>query len=403
MKTAIVLCPGETSFWNVAGLAALERAVLAAERAGCERTIVWAPHHSLQAQHILARDPRTREVEVTDQPPRQLDGECLVVAGDCVFSPALLARLRDEPLDGAVQEVRVRTLPVVWRGEGRRMAEVFASFAPDRVATGGAAVKEVVERKDEVAVRLDHPGAVEEAERALCEQIRREAAASDGLLARWFDRRLSLWLSRRIVRHTRLRPNQITLIGTCVGLLGAWLLARGGYEAGVAGSALFWLATVIDGCDGEVARLTLRESRFGQVFDVATDNLVHAAVFLGLGIGYARTDPQAPYGWLTLLLLGGFACAGAASYWVLAKSPEAFAPGPGEEATSRSGKLRRALLAGLKALMNRDFAYLLLVLAIFHRLHWFLWGAAFGSYAFCLVVWALYRWRAAVEGGSSPS
>lgn len=393
MKTAIVVCSTEMSLRPVAGLAALQRAVLVAQRAGYEKTIVWAPRHAEEARQILAHDPRTRDVRVTDSPPAPMEGECLVIPGDRVFSPSSLTRLGADPLNGTVQEFRVGSLPLAWRGEGPPIRGVLLQGRPGTEARSEGGAHQVIERSDETAVLLDGPEAVERAERALCEQIRRDTAGSDGVLARWFDRRLSLWLSRRIVRHTRLHPNHITVLGTCTGLLGAWFLARGSYEAALFGAVLFWLATVLDGCDGEVARLTLRESRFGQVFDVATDNLVHAAVFLGLGIGYGRAQPEAPYGWLTVLLLGGFACAGAASYWVLAKSPEAFAPILAAKPLSYVARLRRRFLGALRALMNRDFAYLLVVLAVVNRLHWFLWGAAFGSYLVCLAVWALYRWR----------
>jgi hypothetical protein len=43
--------------------------------------------------------------------------------------------------------------------------------------------------------------------------------------------------------------------------------------------------------------------------------------------------------------------------------------------------------------MNRDFAYLLVGLALIGRLGWFLWGTAFGIYAYALGLFAVYRWR----------
>jgi len=40
-------------------------------------------------------------------------------------------------------------------------------------------------------------------------------------------------------------------------------------------------------------------------------------------------------------------------------------------------------------LASRDFAYLVVVLAIFNRLSWFLIGAAAGSYLFAAALWII--------------
>jgi hypothetical protein len=64
---------------------------------------------------------------------------------------------------------------------------------------------------------------------------------------------------------------------------------------------------------------------------------------------------------------------------------------PGASGLSVRGRVRQRVLSGLEALMNRDFAYLLLVLAIVDRLHWFLRGAAIGSYAFAALFIGLHR------------
>jgi hypothetical protein len=51
------------------------------------------------------------------------------------------------------------------------------------------------------------------------------------------------------------------------------------------------------------------------------------------------------------------------------------------------------LLRGFEALMNRDFAYMLVALALIGRLDWFLWGAAFGTYVYAAALVVVYRWR----------
>jgi len=193
------------------------------------------------------------------------------------------------------------------------------------------------------------------------------------------------------VRHTQLRPNHITTIGTAVGLLAAAALSHGSYWSGVAGTLLFLCTTIIDGCDGEVARLTFQETRFGQRFDVITDNVVHVAIFIGLAVGLYHQNPDGHYLLLMGILLGGFACTSVVTYFFLVRRP-GFATSGGTPVSWR-GKVRRRLLQGFEGLMNRDFAYLLLVLALVDRLYWFMWSTAFGTYAFAILLVWIYRWR----------
>jgi len=69
----------------------------------------------------------------------------------------------------------------------------------------------------------------------------------------------------------------------------------------------------------------------------------------------------------------------------------------GAEPSSSRSRWRRAAQRWIAALMNRDFAYILLVLAVADRLHWFLWGAAFGSYG--VAVMALLLAAPMLENG----
>lgn len=205
-----------------------------------------------------------------------------------------------------------------------------------------------------------------------------QTAKTDGFMSRHFDRRISQFFSRRLVR-TQITPNQITLIGMSIGLLGALLLSFPGYLPRVLGSLLFVFCIIVDGVDGEVARLKVMDSRFGRCLDITTDNLVHIAVFVGIAVGLYRETGSILYLAALWLLLGGFACCAAAVYkCLLCADPETL---------NRSPKL----LQLMKVLSNRDFAYLIALLAIFDRLDWFLIGAALGTYIFAAGLWFLSR------------
>ena len=398
MKVAIILPPTASSFEPVAGLPVIQRIVLSALRCGFDRIIVLGNEHTPRLRALFGADARSRAVEVTDKLPA-LDGAAVaLIPSDRLVTAATLARVTSASLDGR---------PLLFGVAGRHdialcRSEVLPgidlhTLTREAAEATWAALRgrgaQPVWLDGETCLPVRDEASARRAEATLCRQLRADSAATDGPLAHWIDRRISLRVSRWLARHTRVRPNQITLLGTCIGLLAGATFSVGTYWSGVAGALLFLCATIVDGCDGEVARLTFSESAFGQKFDVITDNLVHVAVFIGLALGMYHQHPNSHYALLMSLLLGGFACDGIVSYFFLVRRP-GFARG-GPTPVTFKGKVRRNLLRAFEAMMNRDFAYLLFALAVIGRLDWFLWGSAFGTYLFALLLICIYRWREA--------
>jgi phosphatidylglycerophosphate synthase len=116
-----------------------------------------------------------------------------------------------------------------------------------------------------------------------------------------WDQRLARALVRPL-RRSRVTPNAITTAALAMGLFAAWLFALGGSAAHV-GALLFILACVLDHADGELARMTGQTSVFGHYYDLIADAAVHAALFVGIGIGLSAGEPDAPF--LGLGLLAG--------------------------------------------------------------------------------------------------
>jgi len=65
-------------------------------------------------------------------------------------------------------------------------------------------------------------------------------------------------------------------------LLAAGLFALGGYVALLIGGVLAQFASIIDGCDGEVARMKYQSSDFGGWFDAVLDRYADAFLLFGL-------------------------------------------------------------------------------------------------------------------------
>jgi phosphatidylglycerophosphate synthase len=105
-----------------------------------------------------------------------------------------------------------------------------------------------------------------------------------GLAARWLNKPLSTRLTRALLARLPVTPNQITLVAAAVGLLGCALIASGQYTAVVAGFVLEHVQSVLDGCDGELARVRFQQSALGAWLDTAADDLLSALLPLSVGV-----------------------------------------------------------------------------------------------------------------------
>jgi phosphatidylglycerophosphate synthase len=119
------------------------------------------------------------------------------------------------------------------------------------------------------------------AERALFTSLRKP---QDGWTSRWLNRYVSLSLSRFLVK-TPLSPNQVSVGILAVGLFGAWLAAQGTYASMLVGAFLFQAQSILDGCDGEMSRVTFRGSHLGEWLDTIGDDLTNYGFFAGAAIG----------------------------------------------------------------------------------------------------------------------
>ncbi len=112
--------------------------------------------------------------------------------------------------------------------------------------------------------------------------------AREEFFAWYLCRRVSIYLTLVLAR-TPVTPNQITVVGTAVGVAGGALWAVGAGWSFLAGALCLELMYVLDCVDGELARLTGRQSALGAYLDLLGHYLFAYCMIMGLGIGLART------------------------------------------------------------------------------------------------------------------
>ena len=104
---------------------------------------------------------------------------------------------------------------------------------------------------------------------------------------------------------TPLTANQLSVMLVAVGFYSAWLFSTGHYAAGVLGGFLSLAASVLDGCDGEIARLKYQESALGCWIETFGDYSYYIAIFIGLTIGAVRRTGWEGFYWVGGVALGG--------------------------------------------------------------------------------------------------
>jgi len=400
MARAVVLISATTTTTDllqpIAGVPALLRLLLCAQRAGIGEILLLGGHRCLSGiQKSLRQDPRlmARLIWLDDQPWSALlrtcpdlekdwwEGELWVLPAGGVIDARLL---RD-----AVQGVGSGAIAVL-----DAAPQTFAPCAAPFFRVRGAWLRSIGEAAGDATLSallhdLPQRGHVEcianrglvcapvvgEANRAAVERqlFRSLEGAADGWVDRCLNRKLSPWFSRRFLR-VPLTPNQVTVIAFASGLVAAFGFAHGSWFGGVVGALLLQWSAVIDCCDGEVARLTFSESTNGYYLDITCDNIVHLAVFAGI----AWSSYQA-LGQTYVLLLGGLAAFGTMMSFVVVLATRH------GRARAPSARLDRLI----DALANRDFSLVLIICALTGTLQWFLWALAVGVNLFWLSVLGL--------------
>lgn len=106
----------------------------------------------------------------------------------------------------------------------------------------------------------------------------------DGFVSRFLNRPISSRTTGVLVKF-QIHPSAFTASIFVLPLVAGVFLVRGNYLSILVGAAIFQAFSILDGCDGEIARARNLESKFGERLDNVCDFLGSLIYVLALGIG----------------------------------------------------------------------------------------------------------------------
>ena len=349
---------------DVGGLPLLKRSILTANRAGINRFVVILGYEAELIENSLQDDEQLASLDIewvfheryqlkngvsVLQAKPYIDGEFYLTMADHVVEPDIYKALAAEPLKGDLalavdyklddvfdmdDATKVKVGPeaeileidkalldfdAVDTGVFRCSQGLFHALETVYDQDGDASLSQGVKKLADLGQAytvdvgkawwqdVDDLLTREEAERRLFVSLTKD---SDGFISKNINRKVSKWISRRLMR-TSVSPNHVTAAALFIGLLAAaanlladadhlWFIALGG--------VLFQLSSIVDGCDGELARLRFQFSEFGAWFDTISDVIInHSYLFtLGLAATQISGDPIWAYMSTVVLILSAF-------------------------------------------------------------------------------------------------
>ncbi len=204
-----------------------------------------------------------------------------IIGGDGLAHRALAGRQARGPLHefpaGATREDVTRALGPLPAVSARFIAQPFICDL--------ATVKLLLQSEGEID--LPWPLACEkDADAAASKLLKqtRKTLEADGIVCAMLLRPLSRLLTGALI-DSKVTPNQVTAVAMMCGLISGILAAQGGYLFNVVAAFALLASVVADCVDGEIARLRLQGSRFGEWLDSLADDICTLCYLIGLSLG----------------------------------------------------------------------------------------------------------------------
>ncbi|MBW1691262.1 MAG: NTP transferase domain-containing protein [Deltaproteobacteria bacterium] len=318
------------------GLSLIERVILTAQKSGLTDFYVVTGYNGEKVRHYLNRFSQRRNIHITHitnnewekengisvlKAKRLLHENFILLMTDHIFDESILVKLKHERVaDGEVMlpvDYNLKTNELVDGNdvtkvlvEDKRILDIGKNIKNYKAYDTGiflcspaifSAIKEsfhnddsslsggirvlaskgkakAFDIKDNYWIDVDDEKTFKRAENMLLDTLKK---TTDGPISRYLNRPLSTRITKYLLR-TNITPNHVSFFSFILAMLGALFFFLGGYSNLVIGALLAHLSSVIDGCDGEIARLKFQVTEFGGWFDAVLDRYADAFLLFSL-------------------------------------------------------------------------------------------------------------------------
>lgn len=294
----------------VGGTHQITRLIITAQRAGIKKFSIIVEHNHYALKDILKNEKRVKS-DITWYPLGSAvkfePNPSLILQSNLVINPAGLSNLMSCNVSRDSVAILVDEQKDAWvKTKGGVVEEIFqigAKAVGAFVAYGSLLEKSIMNSMslkgwaEELAGRgtvksvrfadgywmrlSSDQGSRQNAENLLFSNVKK---STSGWISKSINTKISIPISRLLI-HTPLTPNMISVLVGIVGILCGFFYVIG-YP--ILGAVFLELSTILDGCDGEVARIKLMESKLGQWIDTISDQLTFLSFVVGVPIGFYR-------------------------------------------------------------------------------------------------------------------
>jgi CDP-alcohol phosphatidyltransferase-like enzyme len=367
----VLIVADESADWMVAGLRQLDRLVLAVDEFALDNRetapvlvcIFWRPNID-ELQRRVPTNERLTMVAFTTG----LDGEPF----DLVLNTRLF--LYRKAMRQLISEGRASAHPITFENASFEIGDVRKHVPPseeDLWQSHFRSVELVPHFRQGAWEYITDGNQIDEIEIRF---LRDSGKSQDGFVSRYLNRPISRVVTRLLLRFPT-TPNAWTLLIFPIPVVASLVLFHGSYWSFLWGLVLFQVFSILDGCDGEIARAKFLESERGRRLDDLFDVLSNILLVLGLGFGLSRQAKLAGLSEWFYLVEGFLAAAliGANECYLATRNPGGVGEQVGSlgdalyprhrELVGRSGVLRfgEKFASWLIQLTKRDVAMLFFV------------------------------------------